>query len=396
MARKSRKKCSASDIMEQKIYKTAIYARLSREAQKTEKIEAQINEVKQYIAKRPYFQLIDVYADNGYSGTNFQRPEFERLMEDLRNKKIDCIIVKDLSRFAREYIGAGDYLNNIFPFLGVRFIAINDSYDNINIEPQEYFLASFKNIAHAHFAAETSRKVSASKRALQEQGKFVGNRAAFGYKIDPNDCHKLLVDEKQAAVVREIFTRVADGEKISNICKDLKDRNVLDKSCKIYYQILKNEIYIGKLIQRKKMTSFYKNEGMRLVPKDEQICIENGVPAIISRELWQKANNAIAERERKRHEGIPDNPYKSLMYCGKCEKKLSGGFNRKKNDFTFSCAKCRNGVYTRGKYIKEAVGEYLGTPITELTSEFLGNSFDKILVFALTDITFIEKGGAEK
>ncbi|HCR73992.1 MAG TPA: hypothetical protein DIW26_06335, partial [Ruminococcus sp.] len=168
MARKSRKNpADITEKMDFKVYKTAIYARLSRENQKCEKIETQIEDVKNYINNSYFFEFVDVYADNGYSGTNFQRPEFERLMEDIRNQKINCIIVRDLSRFAREHIGAEDYLNNIFPFLGVRFIAINDGYDNLNIEPQEYFLASFKNLAYSYFAQETSKKVSMAKRELQ-------------------------------------------------------------------------------------------------------------------------------------------------------------------------------------------------------------------------------------
>ena len=150
MARKSRKtKQEFQPVQAQsKTYQTAIYARLSREAQSVETIETQIEEIQKFMENKPEFRLVDIYQDNGFSGTNFDRPDFERLMEDVRNRRIDCIIVKDLSRFAREHIGAEDYLNNIFPFLGVRFIAINDRYDNINLEPQEYFLASFKLLAH--------------------------------------------------------------------------------------------------------------------------------------------------------------------------------------------------------------------------------------------------------
>jgi DNA invertase Pin-like site-specific DNA recombinase len=300
MARKSRKNNSGENSYI-RVYRTAIYARLSRETRKVEKIENQIDYVKSYIEKRPYFQLVDVYADNGYTGTDFNRPEFQRLMEDIRNRKIDCIIVKDLSRFAREHIGAGDYLNNIFPFLDVRFIAINDGYDNINIQPEEYFLTSFKNLAHAHFAAETSRKVAMAKRRLQEQGKFIGSIPKFGYSIDPNDCHKLIINEEQAAVVREIYTRAADGESISSIHSDITNReNAVFKSNKGFvYKILCDEIYIGTLIQRTKMTSFYKGEKTKKIPKSEQLRFENAVPSIISVELWNKARQVIEERKSK-------------------------------------------------------------------------------------------------
>ena len=170
MARKSRKNpVDSTEKIKFKVYKTAIYARLSAENHNGEKIENQIEEIRNYMENRRIFELIDIYFDNGYSGTNFQRPEFEPFMEYIRNQKVDCIIVRDLSRFAREHIGAEDYLNNIFPFIGVRFIAINDGYDNLNIELQEHFMTAFKNLAHEYFARETSRKVSMAKIELQQQ-----------------------------------------------------------------------------------------------------------------------------------------------------------------------------------------------------------------------------------
>ena len=185
MARKSRK--VSHTVEDATIYRTVIYARLSRENPEQEKIETQIEEIRNYILKKSMFRLTNIYADNGYSGMNFNRPAFQQMMEDLRNRKIDCIVVRDLSRFAREHIGAEDYLNNIFPFLGVRFISIRDDYDNIHVEPQEYFIASFKNFAHAYMAQETSRKVSTAKQRLQEQGKFIGSKVSYGYMRDPSD-----------------------------------------------------------------------------------------------------------------------------------------------------------------------------------------------------------------
>lgn len=397
MARKSRKnQTAAPENMEFKVYKTAIYARLSREGQKKETIETQIEEVRRYIQSSCVFELVDVYADDGCSGTNFQRPEFERLMEDLRNRRIDCIIVKDLSRFAREHIGAEDYLNNIFPFLGVRFIAVNDGYDNLNIEPQEYFLASFKNLAHAHFAQETSRKVSMAKRALQEQGKFIGSKVSFGYRRDPNDKHKLVIDEEQAAIVRELFQRAAAGETITQICRDFNQR---DSGCQWdstrLCAMLKKEIYKGTLVQRQTVTSLYKSEAMRRIPKSEQIRIENAVPAIVEPELWKKANNVVAERNAKRHEGTPENPYRNLVFCGKCGKKTASGFRRDLSDFTFNCTKCKNGVFIKGKQLEKMLRQELDLPIdTNITQDFLMEKLDKIFLFSKEQIILVYKGGA--
>lgn len=390
MARKSRKnQINISEETKFKVYKTAIYARFSREHQ-DETIENQIEEVKAYIKSRYIFELKDIYADNGYSGTDFNRPEFERLMEDIRNQKINCIIVRDLSRFAREHIGAEDYLNNIFPFLGVRFIAINDGYDNLNLEPQEYFMISFKNLAHAYFAQETSRKVSIAKRNLQEQGKFVGSKVSFGYKRNPDDKHSLIINEEEAVIVREIFQRVANGETTKKICKSLNIR--CDKVC----AILKKEIYKGTLVQHRTVTSLYKNEKMRKVPENQQIRIENAVPAIVSSELWEKAKNAVAERERKKHEGIPENPYKDLVFCGKCGMNLKGGFVRSLSDFRFNCTKCRNGVYAKGENINILVRNHLKLPEnTEITKDFLNEKFEKIIIFGRENIILYGKDGEQ-
>ena len=397
MARKSRKNQKAASKLDFKVYKTAIYARLSNEGKRKEIIETQIDEVKNYIAKRKVFEIVDVYADDGFSGTNFKRPEFQRLMEDLRNGRIDCIIVKDLSRFAREHIGAEDYLNNIFPFLGVRFIAINDGYDNINIEPQEYFLASFKNYAHAYFAAETSRKVCMSKRSLQEQGKFIGTRCAYGFIKDPSDHHKLLINEPEAENIREIFNRTAAGEKISDIRDDLNSRNNPYKwtSERIYF-IIKNEIYKGTLAQRKNITSFYKGEKKRSLPKDEWVRVENAVPAIVSAELWDKAQEVIALREAKRYENTPENPYKGIICCGKCEKAMQSGYRKELSDFTYICPRCKCGIFVKGKVLNRMVREKLSlSEDTEINRQLISSSFAKIVMFENKKFEFQTVGGEQ-
>ncbi len=397
MARKSRKKHLDFDT-ELKVYKTAIYARLSRENVGHEKIETQIEEVKKYLQNKPMFRLVEIYADNGYSGMSFERPDFQRMMEDVRNQKIDCIVVKDLSRFAREHIGAEDYLNNIFPFLGIRFIAIYDGYDNIHVEPQEYFLASFKNFAHAYMAQETSRKVGTVKRSLQEQGKFVGSKISYGYVRDPSDKHKLVINPEEAEFVKEIFVRIANGETATQVCKAM---NVKDNSGYVWTVgricvILKKEIYKGTLVQRQTITAMYKNQKMQRVPKDQQIRSENAVPAIVSPELWQKAQEMVASRQAQRHMDSPENPYKGMVFCAKCGKKLVSGFMRNLQDFTFNCPNCKDGVYAKGKYLHKSVCLSLNLPDdTEITGQFLSEHFDKILVTDRKHISCVPKGGEE-
>ena len=328
---------------------------------------------------------------------NFKRPAFQQMLEDLRNRKIDCIVVRDLSRFAREHIGAEDYLNNIFPFLGVRFISIRDDYDNIHIEPQEYFIASFKNFAHAYMAQETSRKVSTAKQQLQEQGKFIGSKAAYGYMRDPSDKHKLIPEPEQAAVIREIFQKIADGEKVRNVCDYLNQKETSGYIWNEYriYAILKKEIYKGILVQRQTVTAMYRNAPMQKIPEEQRIRSE--IPAIVSPELWKKANNALAERNRLKHEGIPENPYSGLIFCQKCGRKLAGGFRRDLQDFNFNCSVCKSGVFAKGIHINQAVCDYLELPdTTAITRNFLSGKFKKILITDRNHISFITKGGASE
>jgi DNA invertase Pin-like site-specific DNA recombinase len=311
MARKSRKNPTIENDILEKVFKTAIYARLSN-LNETEVIDTQIQICKEYIEKRPHFKLIDIYADNGFTGVNFERPEFERLMEDIRNNLIDCIIVKDLSRFGRNHIAIGDYINNIFPFLGVRFIAISDNYDNINIEPEEYFLASFKNLVNAFFAAETSRKVSESKHKMQEEGKFVGAFAPYGYKKAPMDKHKLVIDEETAPIVRLIF-QLAYTKTCSEIAEYLNAESIpIPRGTGIWNatkvgSILRKETYIGTMTSRILFQSLYKGEPQRLVPKNERLRFEDNIPPIIDKETFRQIREIFEKRRLKNIAKTPKN-----------------------------------------------------------------------------------------
>lgn len=388
MARKSRKNRSA-DISKIKKYKTAVYARISGESQGEESIDSQIEYVKNYISSNKEFELVDVYADEGCTGTNFNRPEFKRLMEDLRSGKVDCIVVKDLSRFAREHIGAGDYLNNIFPFLGVRFIAIMDSYDNLNIKPEEYFIASFKNLAHAHFAAETSQKISATVRTMQDEGRYIGRACAYGYAHDPKDYHRLIIVEEQAAVIREIFERVAKGEKPNDVRIDLNRRKVLvpEWSSQRMRDTLKNEYYKGTLVLRRTVKALYKGEKKRHIPKDQQLRFENSdrVPVIVEPEIWQKVQDIVASRRRKTD---LKSKYEGLVYCGSCGAYITPRYKRDSDAFQFYCEKCKF-VYVFDRVIDKAIRDHLKlTQDEDITESILHRCFKKIILVGKKQFSF--------
>ena len=179
-------------------YKAALYIRLSKEDENkksinSESIENQIDLLKEYAKKNNYF-VFDIYIDDGYTGTNFNRPEFNRLIKDIETKKVNMIIVKDLSRFGRDYILTGYYLEMYFPSKNVRFISILDNYDSIN-NLNEYM--PFKSIINDMYSRDNSKKIKAALRIKQQMGKWVGGCTPFGYKKDPNDKNHLIINEEE-------------------------------------------------------------------------------------------------------------------------------------------------------------------------------------------------------
>ena len=203
----------------------ALYIRLSKEdddvgisseKEESNSITNQRMLLYDYLKSHPEFQDYRIIekCDDGYSGKKFDRPQFVELMELVRQREVDCILVKDFSRFGRDYIEIGDYLEQLFPFLGVRFIAVNDQYDSAKNTDSVQQMAVFKNVFNDFYAADASAKVRTSLNLLKRQGKFLGRQAPYGYRIDPADRYHLLVDEETASVVRRIFGKA--GAKASS------------------------------------------------------------------------------------------------------------------------------------------------------------------------------------
>ena len=176
-----------------KLYQAGGYVRLSVEDSGkpgADTIETQRELIQSYISSQPDMRLYDLYCDNGRTGTNFQRPEFERLMDDVRAGKIDCIVVKDLSRFGRNYKETGNYLERIFPFLDVRFVAVSDNFDTLTAErSQDGYIVPLKNIINEAYSRDISRKVSSALEVKQKAGEFIGSWAAYGYRKCSDDKH---------------------------------------------------------------------------------------------------------------------------------------------------------------------------------------------------------------
>lgn len=211
MARKSRRAGIETAIPETpkaQAMPTAIYARLSVEnsgkAETVDVIANQIEICKSYVAASPDLELADVYSDNGRTGTVFDRPEFNRLMDDIRSGRIKALVVRDLSRFGRDYIEAGTYLERIFPQIGLRFIAVKEHYDSFAAGKNDDLLIPLQNVINEAYAADIGRKIRSQKHHAMLEGAFIGSFAPYGYKKDPTG-RRLLVNEDTAPIVRRIF-----------------------------------------------------------------------------------------------------------------------------------------------------------------------------------------------
>lgn len=366
MARKSRKDAVAEPIVEAaplEIFPTAIYARLSVEnSGKSEKVDVIANQIeicKSYIADRPYLNLVDTYIDNGRTGTVFDRPEFNRLMTDIKSGRIKCLVVRDLSRFGRDYIETGTYLERIFPQIGLRFIAIKENYDNLDTDgSNESLIIPLQNMINALYSKDISRKVSTALKAQMEQGTFQKRNLPYGYRWNAERSN-MVIDEETAQYVRLMFKWKIEGWSIPMILDELdrlgapnpelrKRQNGTrtgDCSCNGWhsstlYGILTNPHYVGDTVLGRSLKAIYKGLPKKNVKdKDEWIVFPNTHEAIISREDFQKVqdivNAASAARQMKmqKSEEIRAtliNLFDGKIVCADCGKRMY--FHRKRID----------------------------------------------------------------
>ena len=323
-------------------YKIAMYTRLSKEDKKQVKIESesivnQKNLIKNFINNNDELIGSEVvsYSDDGYVGSNFERPAIKQLLEDARKGKIDCIIVKDLSRFGRNYIEVNNYLDKVFPFLNVRFIAINDNYDSKNNKYSTTDLdVSFKNILYSYYSKDLSLKVKTGLEIKAKQGNYISSYAPFGYKKN-NETKRLEIDEETAPIVKMIFDLALKNNNYSEICKVLNDMKIPTKSefkvkndirkeytkkmsNKIWKRndvriILNNEVYIGNTITFKQKR--LKCGSSKIIKNNDVLIVENTHEPIISKEIFQRIKPKIRLRNPNM---TPKNIFAYKLKCGHC------------------------------------------------------------------------------
>ena len=357
MARKSRK-ISVTEPITKAGINTALYIRLSVEDGhgRSNSIENQQLILNDFVCDRPEFSVFDTYIDNGLTGTNFNRPNFQRMLTDIESGKISCVIVKDLSRLGRNAIDTGYYIEQYFVQHKIRFIAVNDNFDTSDkSSSRNGIILPLKNMVNEAYALDIGKKIRSAAHQAMLDGDYIGARAPFGYKKSPDNCHKLIVDEETAPIVRRIFEWFAEGDGLNTIAVRLNETGAITSSVyksqtseveKRYKQnrnwttftvahILDNPVYTGDMVQGKSKTIEHKQQD---APPEDYIIVRNTHEAIVSHELFEKVKQ-LRSAVREEYKSKPINAYsenifKGLVFCPHCGKPLHRQRGRVRKDGT--------------------------------------------------------------
>lgn len=330
---------------QKKIWNATLYLRLSRDdgdKEESNSITGQRELLRDYISQRPELREYAVRVDDGFSGSTFERPSFQKMIEDVKAGRTDCIIVKDLSRFGRNYLDAGEYIEKIFPFLGVRFIAVNDHYDSLgDKKASDDLIIPFKNLINEAYCRDISVKIRSQLEIKRKNGQFLGSFATFGYLKDEQNKNKLVVDEYAADIVRDIFKWKLEGVSPQDIADSLNKLGVLSPmeykrslgmkfttsfktntkalwSAGTVIRILKNPIYTGVLVQGKETTPSYKVHKRITKDESEWIVIEDSHEAIISKIDFNSVQKILKLDTRRSPDGEAVQLFSGMVFCGDC------------------------------------------------------------------------------
>lgn len=337
------------------VYDAGLYGRLSvldNGKPDGDSLETQISLMEEYVSQRSYLHYAGLYQDNGYTGTNFDRPAWDALLRDVEAGKINCIVVKDLSRLGRNYIEAGEFLEKECPRLGVRFISINDGYDSACLNSSEELTAALKNIINDYYAKDISRKSCSALAVKRRNGEYVGSYAPYGYRKDPENKNHLLIDPVTAPIVRQIYAWRAAGAGFGAITRRLNEQGVPSpgryrfeqgimtnnnqKGSRLLWNrhvlsdILKNPVYIGHLAQGKCRASLYRGIPAHTVPKEEWDRSYHTHEAILPQALFEAAQRFneqqsaayFANHGKYSHLPKQSNPYRGKLICADCGARL--------------------------------------------------------------------------
>jgi len=332
-------------MKKQEQYSAGIYGRLSKDdvgCGDSSSIISQKRILEKYVHDNGW-TVYDYYIDDGYTGMNFDRPDFHRMLEDIEAGKINMVVVKDLSRLGRNYLLTGQYTDIYFPDRGVRFVALNDGFDSINSDND---IAPFRNILNQMYSTDISKKVRSAVQAKKQRGEFTSNYAPYGYQKDPSNKNRLVVEESGAAIVRRMFEMCAEGHGSKIIAKTLTREGVLSPSnhrrclsgrdidlssnrwyTESVYNILKSRMYLGDMVQGIYECSRFKRTPTKRKPKDDWIITPNTHESIITKEIWEQAQNSINSRKRVMRTGEVQ-LFAGFVKCADCGRALGYAYSQ--------------------------------------------------------------------
>lgn len=335
-------------------YFADMYLRLSKEdgdkdegdKEESDSIANQRDLIKAFLERHPEITLRSIRVDDGYTGVNFERPDFIAMMEAVKNKEINCIIVKDFSRLGRNFIETGKYIEKIFPFMGVRFISINDNYDSAQPKTaSDNLIVPVKNLMNDAYCRDISIKIRSQLEIKRKKGECIAPFAVFGYLKDPENKNKLIVDEFAAKIVADIFKLKLDGLSAQAIADKLNDEDVLSPmeykrfigsnytctfkhnakakwSAVAIIRILKNPVYIGTLVQGKRSSPNYKVKKRFDVPEEQWVSVPNNHEPIVSQITFDNVAKVMLSDTRTSPNEEAVFPLAGLLYCGDCGKSM--------------------------------------------------------------------------
>ncbi|HFH6691531.1 TPA: recombinase family protein [Streptococcus agalactiae] len=398
---------------ERKVFKAGIYTRLSNERteewrEKSYSIETQILSCKEYALKEN-IDVLEVYTDYEYSGTNFERPSFQNMMQDIRDRRINCIIIRDLSRLGREYLEMGRLIDKVFPFLGVRFISVNDKLDTVKeTDSKKSFEVTLKNIINDMYAKDISVKIKTSKHNRARNGYFIGSVPPYGYKIKKSkEGQKLVIDENVRFIVEEMFDLTLQGKSQYEVAKHFNEKGyapgmIYYKTGRVYREnddpewnkgtiskMLTNPAYTGTLVQGVKQQNLAKGIKQHFVDESQYIICENAHEAIISKEAHERILRERQERKKNHVFSSPmhnfenrdyENRFKGLVINNNTGKELNRrtriyGKNRDRLYYSFQnerfsgSIKPEKSVFIMERDLDQAISDKISEFIMKSTSK---------------------------
>ena len=403
------------------IWKAGLYLRLSKEddvsKDESDSISSQRELLLSFIKKNPKIDIYNIYVDDGYSGTTFDRPNFQRMWEDIKNGRINCVVVKDLSRFGRNTIETSNYIEVIFPMLKVRFISLTDQIDSyLNPQSINGLLVPFKNIMNDEYARDISVKVKSAQNTYRNKGLFIGSFPSYGYIKDPNDKHKLIIDEEASAVVKQIFQMYLSGMGFLTIAKKLtndrvkspfeykvqKGYNYKTPVAKNKYhiwrdttiqRILTNQMYVGDMVQGTRSVINYRNHKIKPKSKEEWVIVRNTHEAIISREDFDKVQNMLQLNKKDYIKPFRIYVLGGLVKCGDCGAVLETALCSSKNLKNKYYFRCPTYILSKGLFCSKHTirNDYLEATVFQIIKKYIELSVDIESILKKIKLNTIQK-----